>query len=88
MNTLSLNDKENDMHDAIEAELLAARLLPTLADEAAWIDRYVGATSRLDPRAEPRRVAAAALAAWRSHGWADAAVVAHLEHELGPLDTP
>ena len=76
------------MQDAIEAELLAARVLPAVADEAAWVDRYIGARSRLDARAEPGPINAAARAAWRSHGWADAAVVAHLEHELGPLETP
>jgi hypothetical protein len=74
------------MHDAIEAELLAARLLPAPAGEAAWTDRYIGARSRLDPGADPRRVADAARAAWLSHGWTHPAVVAHLEHELGALD--
>jgi len=31
------------------------------------------------------RIETAALAAWRTHGWAHPAVVAHLEHALGPL---
>ena len=75
-----------DMHDSIEADFLATRQLPFPRDAAAWIDHYVTATSRLDPVVVPDRVAHAARAAWRDHGWAHPAVVAYLEHELGPLD--
>jgi hypothetical protein len=75
------------MNDAIEAELLAARLVtPAARDEPTWIDRYVGARARLDPALAPERAVAAARLAWRAHGWAHPAVVARLEHELGPLD--
>ena len=73
------------MQDSIEADLLAAHLLPFDRDPAAWADAYITATSRLEPAADPRRVASAAQAAWRSHGWTHPAVVAHLEHEVGPL---
>ena len=52
----------------------------------AWTDAYVTAMSRADPTAIPERVVQAAEAAWRTHGWAHPAVVAHLEHALGPLD--
>jgi hypothetical protein len=86
MNTSTEIDARIEMHDAIEAELLAARTLPFASDEAAWTDRYVTATSRLAPDADPRQVAQAARAAWAAHGWAHPAVVAHLEHELGPLE--
>jgi hypothetical protein len=75
------------MNDAIEAELLAARLGAGVArDEPAWVDRYVGARARLDPALAPERALAAARRAWHAHGWAHPAVVACLEHELGPLD--
>lgn len=74
------------MHDSIETDLLASRHLPFPREAAAWIDRYVTATSRLEPTSPPERVARAAQAAWRACGWAHPAVVAHLEHELGPLD--
>ena len=74
------------MHDAIEAELLAARDAAFERSEAAWVDRYAGARARLAPALEPARVVAAARAAWARHGWAHPAVVAHLEHELGSLD--
>ena len=74
------------MHDSIEADLLAARVPPSCRDPAAWIDRYVGARARLDPTLDPTRTVAAAQLAWRTHGWAHPAAVAHLEHELGPLD--
>jgi hypothetical protein len=73
------------MKDSIEADLLAAHLAPFARDQAAWTDAYVTAMSRADPAAEPARVAEAAHAAWQSHGWAHPAVVAHLEHALGPL---
>jgi hypothetical protein len=74
------------MQDSIEADLLAAHLAPFARDQAAWTDAYVTATSHADPAAEPGRVEQAARAAWLSHGWAHPAVVAHLEHTLGPLD--
>jgi len=74
------------MQDSIEADLLAAHLAPFARDEAAWTDAYVTAMSRADPTAELGRVEQAARAAWQSHGWAHPAVVAHLEHTLGPLD--
>ena len=73
------------MDDALETDLLAASLVPFARDEAAWIDRYVGARARLDPRLAPARAVAAARLAWGTHGWAHPAAVAHLEHELGPL---
>jgi hypothetical protein len=74
------------MHDSIESDLLAARLAPSIDDEAAWIDCYIGARARLDPTLDPADVVVAARAAWSTHGWAHPAAVAHLEHELGPLD--
>ncbi len=75
------------MNESIEADLLAARVAPgDAADAPAWIDRYVGARARLDPDLDPERAVAAARSAWRTHGWAHPAAVAHLEHELGPLD--
>jgi hypothetical protein len=70
------------MDEAIESELLAARTLPFARDEAGWVDAYVGAASRLDPAARPSALTGAARSAWRSHGWAHPAVVAHLAHEL------
>lgn len=73
------------MLHSIEADLLAAHLVPFDRDLAAWTDAYVTAMSRLEPAADPRRVASAAQAAWCSHGWAHPAVVARLEHEVGPL---
>jgi hypothetical protein len=73
------------MQDSIEADLLAASLVSFDRDPAAWADAYVTAISRLEPKAEPPRVAQAALVAWRRHGWAHPAVVAHLEREFGPL---
>ena len=74
------------MQDSIEADLLAAHLLPFARGEAAWTDAYVTARSHADPSAEPSRVARAACAAWRSHGWAHPAVVAYLEYTVGPLE--
>ena len=74
------------MQDSIEADLLAAHLLPFSRDCAAWTDAYITAMSRADPGAVPERVVRAAEAAWRSHGWAHPVIVAHLEHALGPLD--
>ena len=74
------------MQDSIEADLLAAHSLPFARDRAAWIDAYITAMSRADPTAVPERVVRAASAAWLAHGWAHPAVVAHLEHALGPLD--
>ena len=74
------------MDDSIEADLLAAHRLPFSRDPAAWTDAYVTSMSRLDARADSQCVEAAALTAWRSHGWAHPAVVAQLEHTLGPLD--
>jgi len=75
------------MFESLEADLLAARLRPADApDASAWIDRYVGARALLDPTLDPERAVTAARAAWRTHGWAHPAAVAHLEHELGPLD--
>lgn len=71
--------------DCLEADLLAARRLPFSGDRAAWVDAYLGACSRLVPTLSPALALAAATRAWRSHGWAHPAVVAHLEHELGPL---
>ena len=75
------------MNETIEADLLAVRLVAGDARDApAWIDRYVGARARLDPTLDPERAVEAARLAWRTHGWAHPAAVAHLEHELGPLD--
>jgi hypothetical protein len=74
------------MQDSIEADLLAAHLLPFARDRAAWTDAYITAMSRADPMAVLQRVEQAAAAAWVSYGWAHPAVVAHLEHTLGPLD--
>ena len=74
------------MQDSIEADLLAAHLLPFVRERAAWTDAYITAMSRADPTAVPQRVERAASAAWDSYGWAHPAVVAHLEHALGPLD--
>nr|HET7859927.1 hypothetical protein [Caldimonas sp.] len=75
------------MNDSIEAELLAARLVPAEAhDEPAWVDLYVGARARLDPALDLERTVDEARLAWRAHGWAHPAAVACLEHELGPLD--
>jgi hypothetical protein len=74
------------MQDSIEADLLAAHLVPFARERAAWIDAYITAMSRADPTASVERVERAAAAAWHSHGWAHPAVVAHLEHALGPLD--
>ena len=74
------------MQDSIEADLLAAHLLPFSRDHAAWTDAYVTARSRAEPAEAPERIERAASAAWRSHGWAHPAVVAHLEHALGTLD--
>lgn len=73
------------MDESIEADLLAAHMAPFARDEAAWTDAYVTSRSRLDSAADPQCVESAALAAWRTHGWAHPAVVAHLEHALGPL---
>ena len=74
------------MNEAIEADLLAARLAPgQLHDEPAWIDLYVGARARLDPTLTPGPVVEAARVAWCSHGWAHPAAVAFLEHELGTI---
>ena len=73
------------MDDSIEADLLAAHLMPFARDQAAWTDAFVTSISRLDSHADPQCVEAAALIAWQSHGWAHPAVVAHLEHALGPL---
>jgi hypothetical protein len=74
------------MDDSLESDLLAGHVVPFGRDEATWTDRYVTLRSRLDPTASPPAISAAARAAWRSHGWAHPGVVAHLEHELGPLD--
>jgi len=74
------------MQDSIEADLLAAHLVPFARERAAWIDAYITATSRADPTASVERAERAAAAAWQSHGWAHPTVVAHLEHTLGPLD--
>ena len=75
------------MNDSIEADLLAARLAPGQScDAPAWIDRYVAARARLDPTLDPEHVVAAARHAWHAHGWAHPVAIAHLEHELGPLD--
>ena len=73
------------MQDSNEADLLAAHMAPFAHDKASWTDAYVTSISRLDPTADPHSVDTAALAAWLSHGWAHPAVVAHLEHALGPL---
>ena len=73
------------MQDSIEADLLVAHLLPFAREQAPWTDAYVTAMSRADPSASVERVERAAAAAWSSHGWAHPAVVAHLEHALGPL---
>jgi hypothetical protein len=73
------------MQDSIEADLLTAHLAPFDRDPAAWADAYITAMSRLEPAADPQRVASAARVAWRSHGWAHPMAVAHLEHEVGPL---
>ena len=74
------------MQDSIEADLLAAHLVPFERGCPAWTDAYISAVSRVDPAAEPARVERAALDAWRTHGWAHPAVVAHLQHTLGALD--
>jgi hypothetical protein len=74
------------MHDSIEADLLAAHLVPFARERGAWTDAYITARSRVDPHAAPERVERAAASAWRSHGWAHPAVVAYLEHALGSLD--
>ena len=74
------------MQDSIEVDLLAAHLLPFARERAAGTDAYITAISRIDPTATVEWVERAAAAAWRSHGWAHPAVVAHLEHALGPLD--
>ena len=73
------------MQDSIEADLLIAHSAPFARDRATWADAYVTAMLRLDPEVEPHSVAAAAQLAWQTHGWAHPAVVAHLEHALGPL---
>ena len=73
------------MHDSIEADLVAACRLPFVREEEPWIRAYSAAAARLDPQAEPGRVVGAAIAAWQTHGWAHPAVVAQLEHLLGPL---
>ena len=73
------------MHDSIEADLLLAHRARFAGDRAGWADAYVTSMSRLAPEADPGCVAAAAQLAWRTHGWAHPAVVAHLEHALGPL---
>jgi hypothetical protein len=73
------------MDDSIEADLLAAHHLSFSRDPAAWIDCYVTARSRLAPSLSAAAVVAAASRAWRSNGWAHPAVLAHLEHELGPF---
>jgi hypothetical protein len=73
------------MDDSIEADLLAAHTAPFARDQAGWTDAYVTSMSRLDSGADPQCVESAALAAWQTHGWAHPAVVAHLEHALGPL---
>ncbi len=74
------------MLDSIEADLLAAHLMPFAKERCAWTDAYMSAMARIDPTALPERLEQAADAAWRSHGWAHPAVVAHLEHALGSLD--
>jgi len=74
------------MQDSIEADLLAAHLLPFVRERAAWTDAYITAMSHADPTAVPQQVERAASAAWVSYGWAHPAVVAHLEQALGPLD--
>ena len=74
------------MQDSIEADLLAAHMAPFARDQASWTDAYITSLSRLDPHAEPQSAVRAACAAWQSYGWAHPAVVAHLEHALGPLD--
>jgi hypothetical protein len=76
---------DRTMNDSIEADLRAAHLAPFARDKASWTDAYVTSRSCLDSEADPQRVESAALAAWRTHGWAHPAVVAHLEHALGPL---
>ena len=73
------------MDDSIEADLRTAHLARFARDQASWTDAYVTSMSRLDSGADPQRVESAALAAWRTHGWAHPAVVAHLEHALDPL---
>ena len=73
------------MLDSIEADLLLAHRAPFARDRAAWADAYITSMVNLAPDAEPSCVAAAALLAWQTHGWAHPAVVAHLEHALGPL---
>jgi len=74
------------MNDSIETDLLATCLVPFARDEAAWVDCYVSARARLAPTLDPASVVGAARVAWVAHGWAHPAAVAHLEHELGPLD--
>lgn len=74
------------MHDSIEADLVAACRAPFAREKEPWIRAYGEVMARLDPAAGPGRVAAAADQAWRTHGWAHPAVVAQLEHLLGPLD--
>ena len=73
------------MDDSIEADLRTAHLVPFARDRASWTDAYVTSRSRLDSEADPQCVEVAALAAWRLHAWVHPAVVAHLEHALGPL---
>jgi hypothetical protein len=73
------------VRESLEADLIAAHRVPFDHEPEAWIDAYVTAASRLHPQAEPARVAAAADRAWRSHAWAHPAIVAYLEHQLGPL---
>jgi hypothetical protein len=73
------------MDESLEADLIAAHRAPFDGGHAAWVDVYVTSASRLQPSAEPARVAAAADRAWRTHSWAHPAIVAHLEQQLGPL---
>jgi hypothetical protein len=73
------------MEESLEADLIAAHRAPFAGGCAAWIDAYVTSASRLRPGTEPAGVAAAAERAWRTHSWAHPAIVAHLEHQLGPL---
>lgn len=73
------------MQDSIEADLLLAHRAPFSRDRAAWADAYITSMLILAPEAELHCVATAAQLAWQTHGWAHPAVVAHLEHALGPL---
>ena len=73
------------MDESLEADLIAAHRAHFDGGRAAWIDAYVTSASRLQPGAEPERVVAAADRAWRTHSWAHPAIVAQLEHQLGPF---